>query len=384
MFCKKKVAFTLIELLVVIAIIGILATIAVVALNNARAKARDAKRVADVKQIQTALDLYYNDKGYYPSETEFAAGSLFSTSSVGTTTYMAMIPTAPVQADGTCTTPQNHFAYNKISDESYTISYCLGGPVGTLAAGPKCASPEGVASVDCSGSGTISGIGSGSNFHCGDNIDYGGQLYPTVPIVTASSTQCWMGKNLNIGTKVDGNRNQADANAGVIEKFCMNNATSSCDTSNQGGMYQWHTAMALPAICDNHFTGTAPCVVNTVHQGICPNDWHVPSDADWHALEFTFANPANNSNCPATLNSWGCNPAGNAFVPGGSSGMALLVWGGAWSLSGGFSSYYDSHFWTTLSDSSIYAWIRQFYTSDNWGRVLGDRSYAYSLRCIHN
>ena len=60
---QKKSAFTLIELLVVIAIIGILSTLAVVALQNARSKARDSKRVADVKQIQTALELYFNDNG---------------------------------------------------------------------------------------------------------------------------------------------------------------------------------------------------------------------------------------------------------------------------------------------------------------------------------
>ena len=48
---QNKKGFTLIELLVVIAIIGLLSSIAVVSLNGARAKARDAKRVSDVKQL---------------------------------------------------------------------------------------------------------------------------------------------------------------------------------------------------------------------------------------------------------------------------------------------------------------------------------------------
>ena len=62
----KKKGFTLIELLVVIAIIGLLSTLAVIALNNARQKSRDAKRVADVKQLQTALEMYYNQYNSYP------------------------------------------------------------------------------------------------------------------------------------------------------------------------------------------------------------------------------------------------------------------------------------------------------------------------------
>ncbi len=61
-----KKGFTLLELLVVIAIIGVLAAIVMASLNSARVKSRDAKRVSDIRQIKVALDLYFNDFGYYP------------------------------------------------------------------------------------------------------------------------------------------------------------------------------------------------------------------------------------------------------------------------------------------------------------------------------
>jgi prepilin-type N-terminal cleavage/methylation domain-containing protein len=65
---KSKIGFTLIELLVVISIIGLLSSMAFYALNIARMKARDARRKADLVQIQKALLLYaYNHGGALPT-----------------------------------------------------------------------------------------------------------------------------------------------------------------------------------------------------------------------------------------------------------------------------------------------------------------------------
>lgn len=66
---SKVWGFTLIELLVVIAIIGVLASVVLASLNNARRKSRDARRISDLKQLQLALELYFDSSagnGNYP------------------------------------------------------------------------------------------------------------------------------------------------------------------------------------------------------------------------------------------------------------------------------------------------------------------------------
>lgn len=82
--------FTLIELLVVIAIIGILSSVVLASLNSARKKGRDARRISDVKQIQLALELYYDANGAYPATIGTASSSVLVTNG-----YIAAVPTDP-------------------------------------------------------------------------------------------------------------------------------------------------------------------------------------------------------------------------------------------------------------------------------------------------
>ena len=89
---KDKKGFTLIELLVVIAIIGILATIVLASLNSARQRSRDAKRIADLRNLQTAMDLFY----------DAASPTVYPTAAQGIAILVTngYIPAAPVDPNG--------------------------------------------------------------------------------------------------------------------------------------------------------------------------------------------------------------------------------------------------------------------------------------------
>jgi len=143
---NKNKGFTLIELLVVIAIIGLLASVVLLALNSARAKSRDAKRIADMRQIATALELYFNDNSGYPTYAD-ALAVLDTNSAPGLSpAYIGLVPTSPTPADTPCTTANNSYLYagGTGSGGSYTMTFCLGAVTGGYPAGLHTMTPSGI------------------------------------------------------------------------------------------------------------------------------------------------------------------------------------------------------------------------------------------------
>jgi type II secretion system protein G len=140
--------FTLVELLIVIAIIGVLATLLMVNFVGVRQRARDAQRKSDLRQVQSALEIYRSDNGSYPAN---AAGNILAancgSTSLGnaacTTTYIQKIPVDP---SGSTYYNNGNYFYSS-NNTTYTLGACL----------ENSGDSQGVQSNPGSGSGCTSG-----------------------------------------------------------------------------------------------------------------------------------------------------------------------------------------------------------------------------------
>lgn len=120
------------SLLKIIGIVGaVVVVIAIVAgalilpaISSARAKARDAKRLSDVRQFSSAVELYLNEKQTYPSQLSELKNGI-----------MLEVPVAPTPADGSCSEAENKYQYKLLDNTHYELNFCLGNQTGMLPAG---------------------------------------------------------------------------------------------------------------------------------------------------------------------------------------------------------------------------------------------------------
>jgi uncharacterized protein (TIGR02145 family) len=191
-------------------------------------------------------------------------------------------------------------------------------------------------------------------------VTYMGQTYNTVQI----GSQCWFRENLNVGTRIDGIQEQTDN--GIIEKYCYNDSTENC--AIYGGLYQWNEMMQY--------------VITQGAQGICPQLWHVPTDAEWTILTNFLGgeNVAGGKMKEAGTAHW-LSPNTGAT---NSSGFTALP-GGRWNYNGFFdwlTIFVD--FWSS-SPIAAHAWDRYLgYNGEGVYRFDYNKTYGFSARCLKN
>ncbi len=112
---RTGAGFTLVEILIVVAVIGVLAAGFITILNpaNQLKGSRDSRRKADLKQIQTGLELFRADNGSYPANGSISCGGNLTSGSI---TYISNIPCDP--------SPPRSYVYTS-SGSTYTLVACL-------------------------------------------------------------------------------------------------------------------------------------------------------------------------------------------------------------------------------------------------------------------
>ena len=200
---------------------------------------------------------------------------------------------------------------------------------------------------------------------------YEGKTYNTVQI----GLQCWLKENLDVGVMIYGDSTQTDND--TIEKYCYNNEPDSCTI--YGGFYQWDEMMQY--------------VTNEGVQGICPDGWRIPTDAEWCIMSTYLDSTIN-----CTIVGWSGNDCGGRLKESGTlhwvtpntgatnvSGFTAL--GGGYR--GGSGTFYDlnihTNFWSSTDNASPLVKARNLrYDRADLGRSVAVKSDGFAVRCMRD
>jgi uncharacterized protein (TIGR02145 family) len=184
-------------------------------------------------------------------------------------------------------------------------------------------------------------------------VDIEGNIYAIVDI----GTQTWMQENLRVTKNPQGD-----------DIVCYSYGDEPSNAAIYGRLYAWDVAM------NNSVEEKA--------QGICPDGWHLPSDAEWQILEIYLGM----TNTEAEMvNAWRGTNVGTKLKKGGGSGYEALM-SGRRSSGGSYLLLGEYEYIWTSSEYGSNAWRRclriNSHTSGRWNTF--PKTYGFSIRCVKN
>lgn len=210
--------------------------------------------------------------------------------------------------------------------------------------------------------------------------DIDGNVYNTLSI----GNQCWMKENLRTTKYADGTTIASGSGTSTTVAYYY----STSGNFNNGKLYNWKAVMRTSSSSAANPSGV---------QGICPDGWHVPSDAEWNQLtEYVSSqsqyccsnNPENIAKALASISNWNsCSTicaVGDTPSNNNATGFSALPVGGYYvdvhSTSGN-----GANFWSATESSSSNAYNRNLnYNNATVNRYSYGKSSGYSVRCVRD
>ena len=190
-----------------------------------------------------------------------------------------------------------------------------------------------------------------------------GQVYTQVQI----GDQLWMGQNLRYA---DSSALGSETLKGAA--WCLDNNPENCKVA--GVLYLWHAAMDRPAAeCGN---GNVCGITEFPYRGICPKDWHVPTQQEWKKLQDVVGSSRGYDLMALSESGSGTDKYGFGAVPTGEYDFRS-------GYTHRFSSYGAAHFWTATERNSAGASTWYVNGSEFSGQDF-DKNMGYAVRCIHD
>jgi uncharacterized protein (TIGR02145 family) len=190
------------------------------------------------------------------------------------------------------------------------------------------------------------------------------KTYKTVVI----GTQTWMAQNLNYNVS--------------SSSKCYNNGENSC--TQYGRLYTWAAAMSLDPNCNE---SSCASNISGKHRGICPEGWHIPSDADWNTLMKFVVDPScsDNSDCAnagtklKATNGWSQDGNGTDDF-----GFSALPGGIGYNGGSTFNDVGNAGIWWSASEKTINeAYYRGMsYSNGNAIYNYSGKDRLHSVRCL--